>query len=147
MKLGFCRQIVAKSSKYQISLNSVPQSRVILCGRTDITKPMVALRNFAWKYPNNNSVLTTIFISIGLYRSSNPVIKSLLCTVPTAMSQVTMWLHTSQLLQHLVRFRNQQGHTDVAVGNTVDPASNLLDLFLNPHRNHNPFIIIHYFLK
>jgi hypothetical protein len=53
MKLEFSRQMFEKSSRIKFYKNLSSGSRVIPCGRTDITKPVVAFRNFA-NAPKNN---------------------------------------------------------------------------------------------
>ena len=52
MKLGFSRYISEKSSNTKFHENRSSGSRVLPCGRTDMTKLIVALHNFA-KLPKN----------------------------------------------------------------------------------------------
>ena len=47
MKLEFSRQIFEKLSNTKFHENQSGGSRVVLCGPTDITKGIVAFRNFA----------------------------------------------------------------------------------------------------
>ena len=47
MKLGFSRQIFERRSNIKFHQNRCSGSRVVLCGQTDRTKPIVAFRNFA----------------------------------------------------------------------------------------------------
>jgi hypothetical protein len=46
MKLEFSRQIFEKSAKIKFHENPSSGSRVVACGRIDISKPIDALRNF-----------------------------------------------------------------------------------------------------
>ena len=47
MKLEFSRLIFEKSSNIKFHENPLSGSRAVPCGRTDMTKLMVAFRNFA----------------------------------------------------------------------------------------------------
>ena len=47
MKLEFSRQIFGKSSNIKFNQNASSGSRLIPCGQTDMTKLIVAFRNFA----------------------------------------------------------------------------------------------------
>jgi len=47
MKLEFSRQIFEKFSSIKFHENPSSESRVVPCGRTNITKHIVAFRNFA----------------------------------------------------------------------------------------------------
>ena len=47
MTLEFSEQIFQKSSNIKFHENSSSESRVVSCGRTDMTKLIVAYRNFA----------------------------------------------------------------------------------------------------
>ena len=55
MNLGFSQQIFGKLVIYQIEYPS-SGSRVVPFGQTDITKPTVAVRNFANAPKNNNGL-------------------------------------------------------------------------------------------
>jgi hypothetical protein len=45
MKLEFSRQIFEKSLNIKFNQNPFSRSRAVLCGRTDMTKLIVAFRN------------------------------------------------------------------------------------------------------
>ena len=47
MKLEFSRQILGKSSNIKLNQNPSSGSRVVPCGRTDMTELLVAFRNVA----------------------------------------------------------------------------------------------------
>ena len=53
MKLGFSRQISKKYANIKFHENPVIGARIIPCGRSDMTKLIVTLRNFT-KEPNNS---------------------------------------------------------------------------------------------
>jgi hypothetical protein len=61
MKFGFCREILEKSSNIKLPENPPSESRVVpwvpTDGRTDITKVIVAFRNFA-NAPENWNIFT-----------------------------------------------------------------------------------------
>jgi hypothetical protein len=52
MKLEFSRQIFEKFSHIKFDENPLNGSRAFPCGQTDMTKPIVAFRDFA-KAPKN----------------------------------------------------------------------------------------------
>ena len=56
MKLEFSRQIFEKVSNIKFHQNPSSGSRVVPCGRTDMTKLIVAFRNFA-NVPKNVTAL------------------------------------------------------------------------------------------
>jgi hypothetical protein len=75
IKLEFPRQIFEKKLKYQISWKSVLWIRVIPCGRTDMTKLIVAFRNFAGapkkvvRYPHSVCAFCVLFTTNNVFFS------------------------------------------------------------------------------
>jgi hypothetical protein len=77
MKFEFFRQIFEKSSNFKFHKNPLSGSRVVPCGRTDMTKLIVAFRNSAkmhLKISETNKMLwfeTSVHLGL-LYRSIPP---------------------------------------------------------------------------
>jgi hypothetical protein len=86
IKLAYSLQIFEKSSNIKFHENQSSGSRVVPCGRTDMTKLLVASRNFV-KAPKNGSTM----IHVCIWRLCTQVMK--LSLMPYA-SCVTMYYQT-----------------------------------------------------
>ena len=70
MRLEFSRQASEKFSNIKFHENPFGESRVVPCGRTDMTKLIVAFRNFP-KTPTNTSIHSHVFFHTYKYQPVN----------------------------------------------------------------------------
>jgi hypothetical protein len=77
MKLEHSAQILEKSLNIKFSESLLSGSRVVPCGRADMTKPIVAFRNFAKASKRGESEFTPVLIYCTKMASLIPEVKFL----------------------------------------------------------------------
>ena len=146
MKLEFSRQIFEKVSNIKFHQNPSSGSRVVPCGRTDMTKLIVAFRNFA-NAPKKESQPAGCITSSGrCYERESKYTRT--CVRPRDVSEDLLFEFPSnffrclRLLKCLSALINLHPHRyGFPLPGNGNNNANHLSLYLRAHKQQVPFVL------